>query len=110
MREIVDPIQIKFCSPGGIAQGVDVPTLRTSSSLIRSTGQGLQERASPQVATNPKSPKSPNVPVGAPILEIQLVYLGWLGEKWTVTLRESYVDHNCLSQAWEWLLAPGIGQ
>ena len=66
VREIVDPIQIKFCSPGGIAQGVEVPTLRTSWALIRSTGQGLQERASPQMATNPKSPKSPNVPVGAP--------------------------------------------
>ena len=45
-----------------------------------------------------------------PILEIELVYLGWFGGKWTVTLREGWVDHNCLLQARKPLLAPRIGQ
>ena len=38
----------------------------TSLAPTPSTGQGPQKRAKPQVATNPKSPKSPNVPIGAP--------------------------------------------
>ena len=62
----VDQIQVEISSPGGIAEGVRVPTLRTSSALTPSTGQGPQKRAKLQVATNPKSPKSPNVPIGAP--------------------------------------------
>ena len=66
VREIVDQIQVKISSPGGIAEGVQVPTLKTSSALTPSTGQGPQKRAKPQVATNSKSPKSPNVPIGAP--------------------------------------------
>ena len=66
VREIVDQIEVKIASLGGIPEGVQVPTLRTSSSLTPSTGQGLQKRDKPQVATNPKSPKSPNVPIGAP--------------------------------------------
>ena len=66
VQDIVDQIQIKIASPGGIAEGVQVPTLRTSSALTPSTGQGPQKRAKPQVATNPKFPKSPNVPSGAP--------------------------------------------
>ena len=51
---------------GGIAEGVQVPTLRTSSALTPSTRQGPQKRAKPHVATHPKFPKSPNVPIGAP--------------------------------------------
>ena len=66
VQDIVDQIQIKISSPGGIAEGVQVPTLRTSSALTPSTGQGPQKRAKLQVATNPKFPKSPNVPIGAP--------------------------------------------
>ena len=66
VQDIVDQIQIEISSPGGIAEGVQVPTLRTSSALTPSTGQGPQKRAKPQVATNPKFPKSPNVPIGAP--------------------------------------------
>ena len=65
VQDIVDQNQVKISSPGGIAEGVQVPTLRTSSALTPSTGQGLQKRAKPQVATNPKFPKSPNVPIGA---------------------------------------------
>ena len=64
--EIVDQIQIKIPSPEGIAEGVQVPTLGTSSALTPSTGEGPQRRAEPQVATDPKSLKSPNVPIGAP--------------------------------------------
>ena len=66
VQDIMDQIQVKISSPGGIAEGVQVPTLRTSSALTPSTGQGPQKRAKPQVATNPKFPKSPNVPIGAP--------------------------------------------
>ena len=66
VQDIVDQIQIKISSPGGIAEGVRVPTLRTSSALTPSTGQGPQKRAKPQVATNPKYPESPNVPIGGP--------------------------------------------
>ena len=66
VQDIVDKIQIKISSPGGIAEGVQVPTLWTSSALTPSTGQGPQKRAKPQVATNPKFPKSLNVPIGAP--------------------------------------------
>ena len=66
VRDIVDQIQSKISSPGGIAEGEQVPTLRTSSALTPSTGQGPQKQAKPQVATNPKSPKSPNVPIRAP--------------------------------------------
>ena len=66
MQDIVDQIQVKISSLGGIAEGVQVPTLRTSSALTPSTGQGPKKRAKPQVATNPKFPKSPNVPIGAP--------------------------------------------
>ena len=66
VQDIVDQIQIKIPSPGGIADGVQVPTLRTSSALTPSTGQEPQKRAKPQVATNPKFQKSPNVPIGAP--------------------------------------------
>ena len=62
----MDQIQVKISSPGGIAEGVQVPTLRTSSALTPSTGQGPQKQAKPQVATNPKFPKSPKVPIGAP--------------------------------------------
>ena len=61
VQDIVDQIQVKLSSPGGIAEGVQVPGLRTSS-----TGQGPQKRAKPQVATNPKFLKSPNVPIGSP--------------------------------------------
>ena len=89
VREIVDQIQVKISSPGEIDEGVQVPTLRISSALTQSTRQGPQKWAKPQMATNPKSLKSPNVPIGPPILEIQLVYLGWLRGKWTGTLRES---------------------
>ena len=64
--DIVYQIQVKISSPGGIAEGVQVPTLRTSSALTPSTGQEPQKRAKPQVATNPKSPKSQNVPIRAP--------------------------------------------
>ena len=66
VRDIVDQIQVKISSLGGLAEGVQVPTLRTSSALTPSTGQGPQKWAKPQVATNSKSPKSPNVPIGAP--------------------------------------------
>ena len=66
VRDIVDQIQVKNSSPGGIAKGVQFSTLRTSSALTPSTGQGPQKGAKPQVATNPKSPKSPNVPIRAP--------------------------------------------
>ena len=66
VRGIVDQIQITIASPGGLAEGVQVPTLRTSSPLTPSTGQGPQKRARPHVATNPKPPKCPNVPIGAP--------------------------------------------
>ena len=62
----MDQIETENSSPGGIAEGVQVPTLTTSSALTPSTGQGPQKRAKPQVATNPKSPKSRNVPIGAP--------------------------------------------
>ena len=65
VRNIVDLIQLKISSPGGIAEGVQVRTLRTSSALTPLPGQGPQKRAKPQVATNPKSPKCPNVPIGA---------------------------------------------
>ena len=65
VQDIVDQIKIKISSPGGIAEGVQVPSLRTSSALTPSTGQGPQKRAKPQVATNPKFPKSLNVPIGA---------------------------------------------
>ena len=81
VRDIVDQIQIPISSPGGIAEGVQVPTLRTSAALTPAAVQGPLNRAKPQLATNPKSPKSPNFPSGPPILEIQLVYLGWLGGK-----------------------------
>ena len=47
VQDIVDQIQIKISSPGGIAEGVQVPTLRTSSALTPSTGQGPQKRAKP---------------------------------------------------------------
>ena len=66
VQDIVDQIQGKISSPGGIAEGVQVPTLRTSTALTPSTGQGPQKRAKPQVATNPEFPKSPNVPIRAP--------------------------------------------
>ena len=66
VREIVDQSQVKISSPRGIGEGVHVPTLRTSLALTPSTGQGPQKRAKPQVATNSKSPKSPNVPIGVP--------------------------------------------
>ena len=66
VRDMVDQIELQISSPGGIAEGVQVPTLRTSSALTPSPGQGQQKRAKPEVATNPKSPKSPNVPIGAP--------------------------------------------
>ena len=66
VQDIVDQIQIKISSPGGIAEGVRVPALRISSALTPSTGHRPQKRAKPQVATNPKFPKSPNVPIGAP--------------------------------------------
>ena len=66
VREIVDQIQVKISSPGGIAEGVQFPTLRTSSALTASTGRGPQKRAKHQVATKSKSPKSPNVPIEAP--------------------------------------------
>ena len=79
VQDIVDQIQIKISSPEGIPEGVQVPTLRTSSALKPSTGQGPQKRAKPAVATNPKFPKSRMFPSGPPILEIQLVYLGWFG-------------------------------
>ena len=62
----MDQIQIQISSPGGIAEGVQVLILRTSSALTPSNGQGPQKRAPPQVATNSKSPKCPNVPIGAP--------------------------------------------
>ena len=65
-RDIVDIIQVKISSPGGIAEGVQVLTLRTSSSLTPSTGQGPPKRAKPQVATNSKCLKSPNDCIGAP--------------------------------------------
>ena len=52
--------------PKGIAEGVQVRTLRTSFALTPSTGQGPQKQAKAQVATNSKSPKSPNLPIGAP--------------------------------------------
>ena len=66
VQDIVDQIQIKISFPGGIAEGVQVPTLRTSSALTPSTEQGPQKRAKPQVATNLKFPKSPNVSIRAP--------------------------------------------
>ena len=66
VQDIVEKIQIKISSPGGIAEGVQVPTLRTSSGLTPSVRQGLQKRGKPQVATNPKVPKSTNVPIAAP--------------------------------------------
>ena len=71
VQDIVDQIQIKICSPGGIAEGGQVPTLRTSSALTPSTGQG----------PSPKwlhilSFRNPQMfPSGPPILESQLVYL-----------------------------------
>ena len=74
MQDIVDQIQFKISSQGGIAEGVQVPTLRTSSALTPSTGQGPQKRAKPQVATNPKFPKYPNVPIGAPHLRNPATY------------------------------------
>ena len=58
--------ELKSLPQGGRAEGVQVPNLRTSSALTPSTGQGPQKRAKPQVATNRKSPKSPNVPIGSP--------------------------------------------
>ena len=64
--EIVDQIQVKMSSLGGIAKGVQVPTLRSSLALTPSTGQGPQKRAKPQVATNPKSSTSQNAPIGTP--------------------------------------------
>ena len=79
VRDIVDQIQEKVSSPGGIAEGVQVPTLRTSSALTPSTGQGRPKRAKPQVATNPKFPKSPNVPIGAPHLRDQAGVAGMVG-------------------------------
>ena len=66
VRKIVDQIQNKISSPGGIAEGVRVSTLRTASALTPSTGQGPQKQAKPQVATTPKSLKYPNVPIGPP--------------------------------------------
>ena len=66
VQDIMDQIQIQISSPGGIAEGVQVPTLRTSSALTTSTRQWPQKRAKLQLATNPKFPKSPNVPIGAP--------------------------------------------
>ena len=64
VREIVDQMQVKTSSPAGIAEGVQVPTLRTSLTLTPFTVQGPQQRAKPQVAISHKSPKSPNVPIG----------------------------------------------
>ena len=93
VREIADQIPIKISSPQGIAEGVQVQTLRTSSALTPLTRQGPQKRAKLQVATNLESHRSPNISIGAPsIFGVQLVYLGWLGQKWTATLRESGVD------------------
>ena len=66
VHDIVDQIQVKISSPGGRAEGVQVPTLRTSSVLTPSTRRGPQKRPKPQVATNSKSPKFPNLPIGAP--------------------------------------------
>ena len=66
VSEIGDHIQTRISSPGGIADGVTVPTLRTSPGLTPSTRQGPQKRATPKTATTPKSPKFPNVPIGAP--------------------------------------------
>ena len=66
VRHIVDKIIVEISSLGGIADGVQVPTLRTSSALTLSTGQGPKKRAKPQLATNPKSTKYPNVPIAAP--------------------------------------------
>ena len=80
-------IQVKILSPGGIAEDVQVLTLRTSSALTPSTGQGPQKRAKPPVATSRKFPKNRTFPSGPRILGIQLVYLGWLGGKYTATLR-----------------------
>ena len=64
--DIVDHIQGKISPLGGIAEAVQVPTLRTSSALTLSTGQGPQKRAKLQVATNSKSPKSLKGPIGDP--------------------------------------------
>ena len=80
-QDIADQIQIKISSPGGIADGVQVPTLRTSPALTPSTEQRPQKQARPkwlQILSfrNPRM-----FPSGLPILEIQLVYLGWLGGK-----------------------------
>ena len=65
VRDIIDQIHIKISFPGGIAEGVQVPTLRSCSALTPPTGHGPQKRAKPKVLTNSKSPKSPNVPIGA---------------------------------------------
>ena len=79
VRDILDQIQVRISSPGGIAEGVQVPTLRTSSSLTPSTGQGPQKRAKPQVATNPEFLKYQNVPIGAPHHRDPACVLGMVG-------------------------------
>ena len=73
--EIVDLFQVKISSLVGIAESVQVPTLRTSWALTPSTGWGTQKEAKPEVATDPKSeipecshrpPPIPRDPAGAP--------------------------------------------
>ena len=80
-QDIKDQIQIKISSLEGIAEGIQVPTLRTSPALTQSTGQGPQNGPNfkwLQILTfrNPRMFSS-----GRPILEIQPVYLGWSGGK-----------------------------
>ena len=79
VQDIVDQIQIQIFSPGGRAEGVQFPTLRTSLALTPSTGQGPQIRAKWLQILSFRNPGM--FPSGPPILEIQLVYLGWLRGK-----------------------------
>ena len=110
VQDIVDQIQVKISSPGGIAEVVQVPTLRTSSALTPSTGQGPQKRAKPQVATNAKFPKSPNVPIGAPHPRNPAGVPGMVGAEIDGHPQGAIRGPQSLSWAREPLLAPRIGQ
>ena len=110
VRDIVDQIQVKTSSPGGIAEGVQVPTLRTPSALSPSTGQGPQKRAKLQVFTNPKSAKSPNVPIGAPHPRDPAGVPGMVGGEIDRHPQRELTGPQLPITGSEPLLAPRIGQ
>ena len=97
VQDIVDQIHVTISSPGGIAEGVLVPTLRTSSALTPSTGQGRKNGPSPKWLQTLSFRNPRMFPSGPPILEIQLVYLGWLENvKFPLCISFLYLNSLCI--------------